>query len=311
MDPVTHTLVGVGMARAFFHRKVGPESAVVLALASNVTDIDVLVHLTADPAAITLRRTFGHSVFALPFWSLALAGLLKLKYTRQSLATLFALSLLGAGVHVFFDLINSFGVDVLWPLIPWRPELAIVFIIDLMLFGLLAAPWLVCQPRAMRPHLERACRISLALVALYVLFCFANRELAKRTLARQDQGAPADFSYVFPEPLGPHRWRGVLRENGLYKVFMIYSLENRAELKAEIATAHGQAPVEALRRTPQGRRLEAFFKAPVWEAQGDGSARVYDLRFRSLVLSRRVPFDYLLKPLPGGAAELKPASARL
>ena len=66
MDPVTHTLVGAGMANAFFRRRVGPEAIPILALASNLPDIDAVVHLTGDPAALLWRRSFGHSLFTIP-----------------------------------------------------------------------------------------------------------------------------------------------------------------------------------------------------------------------------------------------------
>ncbi|PYS96581.1 MAG: hypothetical protein DMF50_04130, partial [Acidobacteria bacterium] len=66
MDPVTHTLVGVAMANALFRRRIGPESVPILAIASNLPDLDAAVHLTGSPAALLMRRTFGHSLFLVP-----------------------------------------------------------------------------------------------------------------------------------------------------------------------------------------------------------------------------------------------------
>lgn len=299
MDPVTHTLIGVGMGQAFFRRRLGTGAVTTLALASNLPDIDALVHFTADPAAITMRRSFGHSIFAFPVWSLVLGLLLSRRYPHIPWRTLFGLCLLGAGVHVFFDLVNSFGVRILWPFNPYRPELAIIFIIDLILLGLLAFPYFTG-----RANWVPACRVSMACVAFYVLFCLANRQLAQSALARETGSPHCDFSYVFPEPLGPHRWRGVLRQGGLYKVYLIHSLTGRAELKAEVPTALGNPLVEKVRESPGGRKLEAFFKAPVWRvAAGRGGlpeVRVFDLRFRSLVINRRGAFEYAFPIAPDG-----------
>src|SRR5712692_2481641 len=147
MDPVTHTLVGVAMANAFFRRRIGPESVPILAIASNLPDLDAVVHLTGNPAAVLMRRTFGHSLLLLPFWALLLALALRRFYPRPGARTLFGLCLLGAGVHLLFDLINSFGVVLLWPLSSWRPELALVFIIDFVLTGLVALPLLLAWAR--------------------------------------------------------------------------------------------------------------------------------------------------------------------
>ena len=99
---MTHTLIGVGMANAFFRRRVGPESVIILAIASNLPDVDAVVHLTGDPTAILMRRTFGHSIFTFPLWSMALALILQRFYPHLSLRTLFGLSILGCVIHVFF-----------------------------------------------------------------------------------------------------------------------------------------------------------------------------------------------------------------
>ncbi|HET6464271.1 MAG TPA: metal-dependent hydrolase, partial [Nitrospiria bacterium] len=220
MDPVTHTLVGVGMANAFFRKRIGPPAVPVLALASNLPDIDAVVHLTGDPTAILMRRTFGHSVFLLPLWSLCLALILRRFYPQVGFGRLFGLTLLGAFVHLFFDLVNSFGVVLLWPFSDWRPELAIIFIIDLILTGLLAAPLLLSVFRRLRPHLVLMSRIAMAGVAVYILFCEGNRMIARQALASESaQLTPRpEFSYVFPEPLGPHRWRGVVRTGDRYSI---------------------------------------------------------------------------------------------
>lgn len=316
MDPVTHTLVGVGLANAFFRKRIGPPAVPVLALASNLPDIDAVVHLTGDPTAILMRRTFGHSVFLLPLWSLGLALILWRFYPRVGFGRLFGLTLLGAFLHLFFDLVNSFGVVLLWPFFDWRPELAIIFIIDLVLTGLLAAPLLLAAFRRLRPHMILMSRIAMAGVAVYILFCEANRTIARQALASESvkSSARAEFRYVFPEPFGPHRWRGVVRTGDTYRIYLIHTLSNRIELIGKEVTAAGQPAVEQARATALGRRLEWFFKAPVWTVEG-GPAKtgrpaddpvvvsVSDLRFRSAVISRENLFTFRFRVFPDGRVE--------
>ncbi len=250
MDPVTHTLVGVGMANAFFRRRVGRESVPILALASNLPDLDTIVHLTGSPAVLMMRRTFGHSLLLVPLWAL-----------------------------------------------------------------LLALPLLLAIVPAARPRIAGMSRAPLACVIIYLAFCGASRHLAGRALSGEAaalRGRP-DFAYVFPEPLGSHRWRGVLRSGDRYRVYLVHSLSGKVELKEEVRTQTGDPRVEQARRSPFGRRLEAFFKAPVWrvdampEAAGEtgrnagagltedrtpAQVSAYDLRFLSLVLARRHVFEY-------------------
>lgn len=307
MDPVTHTLIGVGIANAFFRKRVGPEAVPILAIASNIPDIDVLVHLSGHPIAITMRRSFGHSLFALPVVSLVLALLLVRRYPRHNLGTLWALSLIGACGHVVFDLVNSFGVLLLWPLSSWRPEWSIVFIIDLILLGLLSFPLLVSLWPVGRLRVEGFSRMACAAAMAYVLFCAANRGYAAKILSREDHGG-AEFSYVFPEPLGPHRWRGVLRQDNLYRLFLINTFSGRAELVDEIPTDVSDERVAAARRSKYGLWLDEFFKAPVWRGQKhepsqESEVSAYDLRFRSLVLDHDRIFEFIFWVRPDGEVE--------
>jgi inner membrane protein len=322
VDPLTHTLTGVVAANAFFRRRLGPPAVPILALAANLPDLDVAVHLTGDPVALTMRRTFGHSLLLIPLWSLALGLALRTIWPRIPLRTHVGLALLGCGIHVVFDLVNSFGVVVLWPLRGWRPELATVFIVDLVLTSLLALPLLIALPRRARPHLAALSRAAAAAAALYLVLCGAGRMLASARLAAEtsSRGSPPAFSYVFPEPLGPHRWRGVAREGDVYRLYLIHPLTGLIEARGEERTDEGNPIVERARASPEGRRLEQFFKAPVWTlekrpggASGDPAeagaeaavVRVHDLRFRSLVLDRPAVFEYTFDVPAGGAARVR------
>lgn len=295
MDPLTHTLVGIGIGNAVFRKRVGTGAVPILAIASNLPDIDALIHLTGDSAAVLFRRTLGHSVFLLPLWAFLLSLIFKRIYPRHSLGRLFGMTMTGAFVHLFFDLVNSFGVVLLWPFSSWRPELAIIFIIDLILTGLLAAPLFLAVSKRFRPHMIHMSKISLFLVGFYIAFCGASRTLADVALVNEASrtGLRPDFRYVFPEPLGPHRWKGVIREGNRYHLYLIHSVSRRIEKEDELDTQRGDPRVEAVRPTPLAQKIEWFFKAPVWRVENGGSdVRVYDLRFRSLVLKRELPFVF-------------------
>ncbi len=252
-----------------------------------------------------LRRSFGHSILLLPIWILIFALIARRFEPRLSLRRHLGLAAIGAGLHVVFDLINSFGVLLLWPANDWRPELAIVFIIDLILTGLLALPLLVCIPRRLRPRLPALARLSLASVMLYLACCGVSRSIAIGML--REAAAPSDVVYVFPEPFGPHRWRGVIRIGDTWTVHLIEPLAGRIEMRDE-ARSHPDDPVvRAARASDLGRRLEKFFKAPIWETRVASApvACVHDLRFRPLSMVRHAVFAYCLE-VEGTAYRLVP-----
>lgn len=297
MDPVTHTLLGVAIGEAFFRPKLGRRAVTLSAWAANLPDLDGVVHLTMDPGAVLLRRSFGHSVFLVPLWIAGLAWLYKRKNVDLPWRDLMAIVGVNVAGHLFFDLINSFGVQVLWPLSWVRPELAITFIIDFVLTGILAAPHLVRLSAALRPKLVFAARAALGVAALYLLGSYCARQKALAMLAAAPGPAPS-FAYAFPEPLGPHRWRGVRKEGETWRVFLINIARGTTEERRVIRDWGEDPAARAARATAFGRRLESFFKAPVWEVEprpgGGGIARVHDLRFAPVVYSalRRTPFVF-------------------
>jgi len=342
VDPVTHTLVGVTLGNGLFRRRAGPGAVPILALASNLPDLDAVVHLTGDPTAVMMRRTFGHSLLLLPLWCLALAWIVRRRWRHLAPLEAFGMVAVGAGLHLFFDLINSFGVVLLWPVSAARPELAWVFILDLILTGLLAAPLLAAIAPRLRPRLATMSRAALVAVGLYLAVCGAAHHRAMTLLegAAEVQGeqptpggtggngdaagaadagdadagteragdegsglgpdwvdvGPAelpDFQYVFPEALGPHRWRGVTRTRDHYRVYLINVVTGSVTLRREVITRTADPRVARARATPLGRRIGAFFKAPVWVIDpATGAVRVYDLRFQSLVLGRKTLFQF-------------------
>lgn len=290
MDPVTHTLVGAALGNALFRERVGPRAGVLMAVASNLPDIDAIMHLTGSSQAILMRRTFGHSLLLIPVWAAALAWILKRRWFKNvRLGTLFGMCLFAALVHLFFDLINSFGVVPFWPASLWRPELSIVFIIDPVLTGILAAPLLLAAAGPRR-ELGKLSTAALALAAGYFMLCGTARSLSLLKLSQEAArlGVRPAFTYAFPEPFGPHRWRGVIRAGDVYRVYLIRPFAGTLEAHGETETRAEDPRVRVVRETPLGRKLDWFFKAPVWSVKGSAGSSwevsAHDLRFKPLLV---------------------------
>jgi len=141
-------------------------------------------------------------------------------------------------------------------------------------------------------------------VVFYLALAFSARQLALSLLAAHTD-APG-LRYVFPEPLGAHRWRGAVKGESSWDVYLIDVPGRTVTPARSLPNDEASAAASAARDTPFGRRLEAFFKAPVWsvEAKPDGGATVsvHDLRFVSLVLPRPAPFRYEFDVAPGASS---------
>lgn len=311
MDPVTHTLLGAAIGESFFRRRFGAKAVVVSLWAANLPDIDALVLLTGDPGAVILRRSFGHSLFLLPLWIAGLTWIFKRKYAEFETGALAWIIAVNCAGHLGFDLINSFGVQLFWPLSLMRPELAIIFIIDLTLAALLIVPHLTRFKDDWEPSLVLASRASLVAVAFYLTMAFVGRQLAMGQLERETAGA--SFRYAFPEPFGAHRWRGASKEDGAWKLSLIDS--SKGTMTPPIVERDDGALDEsrAAAQTPFGRRLLTFFKAPVWTVErtteGGATVTVRDLRFESMLLAGPNPFVFQFDVSPTG--EAKPRKVKI
>ena len=74
MDPVTHTLVGAGLAQTGLKR-VSPRATVTLLLAANAPDIDALTMLISRDLSLGARRGWTHGILAMVLLPILLAGL--------------------------------------------------------------------------------------------------------------------------------------------------------------------------------------------------------------------------------------------
>ena len=297
MDNLAHTLIGIGVARSGLSRRFGAGTTATLAIASNLPDLDVLWTILDPWDRFMLRRTHTHAIVALPVLASLLALAMRWRYREQSWKVLFGLSALGVALHVLFDLVNSFGVVLLWPFTLRRFELASVFIIDLwiwisMLVPLAAGRWLTEERRLF------AWRLGVASIAIYVVLTLAARSYSEAVvrgdLARR--GIHPENLRIFPEPLGPLRFRGVVRSGDVWLVHLVSVPGGTCELRASVATAPDAPRVAEVRGSPRGRALERFMAAPVWKLRPDGGVEVYDLRFVSLVVPREGTFRVEFPP---------------
>ena len=291
MDNIAHTLIGIGVARAGLSKRFGPGTTLTLAVASNLPDIDVLWAFWDPMDRFLLRRTHSHALIALPLLAAVLAAALRWRRPERRWPVLFGLSALGIALHLLFDLVNSFGVVLLWPFSPQRFELASIFIIDLFIWGAMLAPMIA--GRFLKPP-ERGYQAAVALLALYVLLCVAGHGRAEaQARAASPQAAALK---VFPEPLGPHRFRAAARVGDEWRVSLCRVLGGTTELLEAVRTDEAAPRVAALRATPAGRRLERFMAAPVWTLHPDGRVDVFDLRFNSVIVARKGTFVVTFPP---------------
>lgn len=176
MDNVTHSLVGWTLARAGLGRGV-PYASATLVLASNAPDLDIVVALAGGIEYLGAHRGPSHGPLGVVGLGLVTAGLVTAWArwrTRNSVAKpgdaarppwsrWLALAMLGIVGHVLMDLPTAYGTrpfspfDWTWYALDWMP------IIDVYLWGILAASLLIGRATGRR---SRAALVALALMTV-------------------------------------------------------------------------------------------------------------------------------------------------
>lgn len=298
MDSITHVLSGVAMAKAGLAERYGRGTTLFLVVAASLPDIDAAIGPFVEDAFM-YRRGLTHSIVGLPLLAVGAAAIARLRYRAIPFKALFLMGFAAMLIHVLLDLVNSYGVMLLYPFSNHRFELAWVFIIDLVVWAVLLIPLVLSRTGLKWLEPQRLSQTALAALAIYMLAIGVMRTQASHLLAQiieQEQLTP-DFSYVFPEALGSHRFRGVVRQETEYRMYLINVPRQSLSLVRTYETELHDPNVQLARQSQRGQMFEWFFKAPVWRVVGladsetGPEAEVFDLRFVSTVVrTDELPF---------------------
>src|SRR5258706_1195702 len=182
MEPVTHALSSIALGRAGLNRISRMPTAMLL-VSGLAADVDWATHLAGPSAFLHGHRTATHSfvgtlvlitAVATGFW---IAGR-KLPKSASNIFPALLLCAIGAGVHLLLDLLNGYGVKLMWPFsakwYAWDITDAVdAWIIFFLLAGLLLPELfrLVLEEIGSKPRKrgrQRGAIVTLVLVALFM-----------------------------------------------------------------------------------------------------------------------------------------------
>ena len=234
MEPVTHALTSIALGRAGLN-KITPMATPMLLVSGLAADLDWVTRFGGAKAFLHGHRTATHSLFGtvviiavvtVVFW---LTGRKYPKLAVELFSVIFICAV-GAGIHLLLDLLNAYGVKLMWPFSTKWYAWDVADSVDAwMIFFLLAALLLpelfrlILEEIGSKPKKRGRQRGAIVGLSLVILFVVGRAVAHARAIAlldsREYRGQAPLVVAAFPRPSTPLVWSGVVEtDNALVNV---------------------------------------------------------------------------------------------
>ena len=295
MDNLTHSLVGVMLARTGLARLTSKGTA-LLVLSANSPDIDIVSRLAGSDVYLQHHRGFTHSFFGLPLMAVVCALVFVLLF-RKSVRFAPALFLASLGVlsHILMDWATMYGIRLLTPLRNTWYRLDILPVIDLWLWVVLMAGFLwpllarlvSAEIGAPRTTGQGAAFVVLLFVLAWSGLRYASHERAIEILnSYLHAGRTPVRVAAFPSFTNPAAWLGLVESTDAFFVNRVEVWKPYDPSTARILYKSNEGQwIERARSAAPVRRFLDFSQFPLWrverppEPEGARIVECVDLRF--------------------------------
>ena len=295
MDNLTHSLTGLMFSRAGLNR-FHPRASLVLMIAANAPDIDIVSWFGGVPTYLQYHRGLTHSLAFMPVLA-ALPVLLLAAFSRSwtGWRGAYLLSLIGIASHLLLDWTNTYAIRLLLPFSGEWLHLDWLFVFDVWVWAVLLLAVigpllgrLVSSEIGAKPGSGR----GLAIFALVFssVYGFGRSLLHQRAVdtlnSRIYRGIAPTSVAAFPGPFNPLRWTGWVQTDRFSTRF---DLNLASDFDPTVGTTFynpdPSAAMEAARSTELFQRFLRFCIYPLWsvtpatEPEGATLVRIEDKRF--------------------------------
>ncbi len=311
MEPVTHALVSLALARAG-QRRLPRYGTAMMVTAGVAADLDYASYFGGAGAFLRLHRAALHSLPGAVVIACATAGVFcavdrkrggKLAAARNtppaplSFVAAAIVSAIGAAAHILLDLASGTGVQLFWPfhvrLYAWNivrnldPWILIALIGGLLLPQLFRLVSEEIGDRKKRVRGRAAAIVTLALVAAYLGGrAMLRSDAVDLLLSREYRGQAPLAAGAFPST-SPFDWRGVVVTDNTIEEIDV-GVEAGARFDPDRSFAHYKPDDSpALRAGQQADTTQTFLKyarfplAHIERLEDGYRFELYDLQFES------------------------------
>ncbi|HEX3032133.1 MAG TPA: metal-dependent hydrolase [Bacillota bacterium] len=215
MDPVSHLVIGLGLA-TLSGRPLDISDPVYIAssIGAIIPDLDILWQLKGDMSYLKHHRGPSHSLVGITLTAILVGGLIKILFHQIGLLESIWWVFAGALSHCLFDIGNSYGAQFFYPLSKKRVTVNLIQIFDPVILGifglLLINHW--------SGGLNMNSWAILMLIPIYLILRWLMRQQMYRVIRSKHQEELIGL-VLLPSLIGLRKWdylleTGVARELG-------------------------------------------------------------------------------------------------
>jgi inner membrane protein len=295
LDNLTHSLVGLFLARAGF-KHVTPRGTAIMVLAANAPDFDAVSWFGGPASYIHWHRNITHSLTGLPVMALLAVAIVRV-LGRKEIRWLpaFLIAMVAVASHLILDLTNVYGVRLLLPFSGQWTHWDLTPIIDLIIWAVLllgvAAPALGRLVGSEIGERRQAPGGGWAVTALLLLsaYDYSRSVLHGRVVAMMESriynGLAPRRTGAFPEA-NPLVWNGIAELSNAYVEVPVDLRQTfRPDAGQTFYKAERTAAIQAAMQTDPFQKFLEFVQYPIWitepatDLENGTTVRLVDLRF--------------------------------
>lgn len=291
MDTITHGLIGSLGSKTGYYQKFGKIATYSFLFGSIFPDIDIIVAILGPDFTMRHHRGITHSLLAVPLLSVLVMYVTSLIFKTREYKKIYPMVLLGMYSHIFFDLITAYGTVAFDPISMKRYSWNLVFILDPFITLPVIAGLIISYKR--RSLAFTTSVIVFLFLSSYLLTCSFVKEYNKNRLINfaNVNNIQFDKLEIYPRPLAPFLWLGVIETKDNYYRARISSLSDASLVLETYSKSDINGFVDAARVHRVAKLYFWFADFPVAKYLRNGEehiVEIHDLRFR--MLTRRTPF---------------------
>lgn len=292
MDNLTHTLTGLMLSQAGLKRFY-PRATLVLVLAANIPDIDIVAIVRGPLFYFEQHRGITHSIAAAPVMALLpVLVACAIGKTMRGWAAAWGISLIGVASHLLLDWTNAYGIRLLSPFSGQWFHLDLINLFDLIVWAVLLLGWLgpmlgklVSGEIGAQAGTGRGLAIfALSFFLIYDFGRFLSHQRAIEILnSREYRDGPPVRVAAFPGgAASPLEWQGWIERPDFVMRFAVNVLQEFDPTAGRVIFK--QPPTQAMEAARQAAPVAVLLKFaqyPLWsDTRVDNPEGAHDVELR-------------------------------